>query len=78
MKQMLTNYRYYMLFVLIMTAIVGLFSEPVDGLPFSKWVWVMIASKAIGLSAGYAAYKLIIRWEKQRVISELTKMINDI
>lgn len=77
MKQILTNYRYYVLFVLLMVAIVGLFSEPMDDLPFSKWAWAMIVSKAIGLSAGYAAYRLTVYWEKLGVIPELAEEIND-
>lgn len=78
MKQILTNYRYYLLALLAMIAVAGVFSEPTEGLSFSKWARIMIASKAIGLSAGYVAYRLAARWEKQGVIPELTEITNDI
>lgn len=77
MKKILTNYRYYVLFVLVMVAMFGIFSVPVDDLPFALWLYTLVSSKVIGFSAAYIIAKLIKRWEKQGTIPELMNAVNN-
>lgn len=78
MKKALLNYRYYVLAVLFTIAIIGVFSEPLDELPYANWLFVLIASKVIGFGTGYAAALLFKRWEKCGMIPELTDTVNTI
>lgn len=77
MKKTLTNYRYYVLFVLVTIAILGIFSVPVDDLPLAQWYYTLISSKVIGFGAGYIIAKLIKRWEKLGTIPELMDAVNN-
>lgn len=61
----LTNYRYYVLFVLTFIAVIGIFSEPEPELDAARWFTVFIISKTVGFAAGYLAYRLMAYWEKQ-------------
>ena len=58
MKKILTNYRYYVLFVLVTVAMFGIFSVPVDDLPFVQWLYTLVSSKVIGFGAVYIIAKL--------------------
>lgn len=71
------NYRYAVLAVLLGIAIIGIFSIPADGLSFSKWLVVMMLTKAIGFAAAFCFYKLLIFWDKSNIIPQLSKLIND-
>ena len=73
----LTNYRYYVLIVLMSIAILGIFCNVSDDLPLLQWFLLMIASKAVGFSTGYAVYKLITVWERENAIPELTKYVSE-
>lgn len=77
MKKILSNYRYYVLIVLAIVVMLGIFAVPAEDLPFANWLYVLVSSKVIGFGAGYAAYRLIKHWEKQRAIPELTEHINN-
>ena len=77
MKKILTHYRYYVLFVLVTVAMFGIFSVPVDDLPFTLWLYTLVSSKVIGFSAAYIIAKLIKRWEKQGTIPELMNAVNN-
>lgn len=77
MKKILTNYRYYVLFVLVTVAMFGIFSVPVDDLPFALWLYTLVSSKVIGFSAVYIIAKLTKRWEKLGTIPELTDAVNN-
>ena len=72
MKKILTNYRYYVLFVFGLITLLGIFATPLDELPDGQWWYTLISSKAIGFGAGYVWVKLTKRWEKQGTIPELT------
>lgn len=61
----LTNYRYYVLFVLTFIAVIGIFSEPEPELDAARWSTVFVISKTVGFAAGYLAYRLMAYWEKQ-------------
>ena len=76
MKKILTNYRYYVLFVLVTVAMFGIFSVPVDDLPFVQWLYTLVSSKVIGFGAVYIIAKLTKRWEKLGTIPELMDAVN--
>lgn len=77
MKAILKNYRYYVLAVLLIVAMTGIFAVPADELPPSNWFYTLISSKAIGFSAGYAIARLTKRWERLGTIPELINAINN-
>ena len=77
MKKILTNYRYYVLFVLVTVAMFGIFSVPVDDLPFVQWLYTLVSSKVIGFGAVYIIAKLTQRWEKLGTIPELMDAVNN-
>ena len=56
---------YCILFVLGFIAIIGIFSEPEPALDTARWTTVFVVSKSVGFAAGYIAYRLMVRWEKQ-------------
>lgn len=56
---------YTLVFLLAFAAIVGLFSEPDAQLSNAHWFAVFAVTKAAGLAAGYAAYRLLARMEKR-------------
>ena len=62
---------YCILFVLGFIAIIGIFSEPDTALDNVRWFTVFFVTKAVGFAAGYAAYRLLVRWEKQGKIQVL-------
>lgn len=67
----ITNYRYYVLFALAFIATIGIFSEPEPALDAARWFIVFIIFKTVGFAAGYLAYRLLIKWEKQGKIQVL-------
>lgn len=77
MKKILTNYRYYVLFVLITLSIMGILAVPIDDQQLSNWLFYNISSKVIGFGIGWIVYKLTKRWEKQGKIKELTAFTKD-
>lgn len=77
MKKILTNYRYYVLFVLVTVAMFGIFSVPVDDLPFVQWLYTLVSSKVIGFLAAYISVKLITRWKRLGTIPELMDAVNN-
>ena len=56
---------YCILFVLGFIAIIGIFSEPEPALDMVRWTAVFVVSKSVGFAAGYIAYRLMVRWEKE-------------
>lgn len=77
MKKVLCNYRYYVLFILAVVSILGIFIEPADNLSALSWLWILTCSKVIGLAAGWLIYRLILRWENKNAIPELSTFINE-
>ena len=76
-KAIITNYRYWVLFLLTAVMILGVFSVPIDEQPFISWLYCLISSKLIGLASGCILYKLIQRWDRMGTIPELTDSINN-
>ena len=77
MIKILTNYRYYVLFVLMSIAILGIFSVPIEDQPLANWIYCLLSSKIIGVGAGWIAAKLYKRWEAKGSIPELSNSINN-
>ena len=71
----LLNWRYYILTILAMLTILGIFSEP---LPDSEtWYRDMFISKLIGFGSGYLFAKLVQYWEARNAIPELSEELNE-
>ena len=73
----LLNWRYYILMVVGLIAILGVFSVPIDDQPFGKWITALILSKVIGFGALYLNYKMVVYWEVRNRIPEMTKMTQE-
>lgn len=77
MKSIITNYRYYVLLLLLAVTIIGLFAVPADDLPKAYWFYVLISSKLIALGAAALISKLTRRWEAKGTIPELTQSLKN-
>lgn len=66
----LLNWRYYVITVIGLIAIIGIFSVPIDDLPFG-------ASKVIGFGAIYLNLRMIVYWEARNLIPEMSKMMQE-
>lgn len=75
--KVLTNYRYYVLFVVFAVGMLGTFAVPDDNLPGCAWTWILFSTKAVGFAAFYLFGRLVNRWEKRGTIPELTKFTED-
>ena len=62
---------YCILFALGFIALIGIFSEPEPALDTARWTTVFVVSKSVGFAAGYRAYCLMVRWEKEGKIQVL-------
>lgn len=65
------TFNYAVLCVLVIITFLGIFSEPDTALDNVRWFTVFFVTKAVGFAAGYAAYRLLVRWEKQGKIQVL-------
>ena len=71
----LLNWRYYILTILGMLTILGIFSEP---LPDSdSWYRDMFISKLVGFVSGYLFAKLVQYWEARNAIPELSEELKE-
>lgn len=73
----LLNWRYYILLILGLVAICGIFAIPEDSLGMGAWTFILIISKLLGFIAAYYNYKLTVYWEKKGLIPELSKFITE-
>lgn len=64
-------YRYGILSALLVIMIAGVFSKPMPELSAASHFAVLIVGKAAGLAAGYAAYRLVKRWQAAGLIKPL-------
>lgn len=71
------NWRYYIVLVIGLVAIFGIFAIPNESLGMGAWTFNLIISKLIGLAAAYYNYKLTAYWEKKGLIPELSKFITE-
>lgn len=77
MKKTMKNWRYYVLAALAAVTVAGVFAEPTESLGSEAWLGALVASKLVGVAAGYAVYKLAARWAAQGDIPELTNLITE-
>ena len=72
MKKILTNYRYWVLFLVFIIAVLGIFSEPVDTLPRLRYYLTLLISKIVGFGAAWLDWRLIKFWEAKGKLPELS------
>lgn len=77
MKSVVTNWRYYVLASLAFVAALGIFAVPEEHLPLAAWFGILLASKAVGAAAFCGLLKLIIVWDGQGLIPELSNLIKE-
>lgn len=71
----LTNYRYHVLFLVGLVAVLGLLSTPAEGAS-SYWL-ALIAGKAIGFTFAAVWYMLLRIWDNRGELPELANLINE-
>lgn len=76
-KKAITNFRYWLLFILAAVGIIGTFAVPQDELPLLSWLWVLVSTKAVGFGAFYLCAVLVKHWEARGTIQELTDFTNN-
>lgn len=52
----LLNWRYYVLMVVGMIAVIGTFSVPIDDQPLGAWLLALIIPKIIGFGLGISSF----------------------
>ena len=67
--RVMLNYRYYVLLVLLTVAMLGTFSEPVEG--HARWMAAYLLSKAVGLASLAACHRLTRKWMDSGELPEL-------
>ncbi len=77
MKKVITNYRYWLLLIIGLVALTGIFAVPNDDLDPATFAWVLFSTKAVGFGAFYLMARLIRRWEKRGTIQELIDFANN-
>lgn len=77
MMKAITNWRYYVLFIVAGIAIFGIFSIPDYYLPMIEWMESLVISKSIGVASILVNIKLINLWEKKNLIPELSNLIKE-
>lgn len=77
MKKILTDYRYYVLLLLVCLALIGIMAVPAEELPTLYWVYTLISSKVISFAAAYVFARLVKRWEQRGTIPEFINAINN-
>ena len=77
MKKIICNYRYWVLFILGTTVMLGIMAVPADELPFTSWLYTLVSSKLIAVAASYIFHRLYLRWKKRETIDELTNFVSN-
>ena len=75
MKKAFLNYRYYVMIIVGLVVILGLFSIPNENLSLMRWAWMLLVSKSIGFGSAYILYKIVNNWDSKNLVPELSKMI---
>lgn len=76
MKTIITNYRYWVLAVLLCPAIVLLVGIPDDGGDIFRFIVLLLTTKCAAVLLAFAATMLFQHWNKQGEIPELTRLID--
>lgn len=77
MKKIICNYRYWVMLILAVIAVLGIMAVPADEAPFTSWLYMLVSSKLIAVAAGYIFYSLYLRWESRGTIDELTNFVSN-
>lgn len=77
MKKAFLNWRYYLMMVLGVVTMLGVFSVPNEEMPLIEWAYKLALSKIIGFGAGYAVYRLMRYWENRNLVPELSKLLEE-
>ena len=77
MKKILTNYRYWVLFLVFVIAVLGIFSEPVDTLPRLRYYLTLLITKIVGFGAAWLDWRLIRYWEAKGKLPELSDISDE-
>ena len=74
MKQIISNYRYWVLFALASVIIIGLIVLPSTDTTFGMYAAVIFGSKAAALAALLAFCHYYMKWKDEGSISKLTDL----
>lgn len=77
MKNILTNFRYYVLFVIsLLTSLLAFYAPSYDK-EIGEFVTYLVISKIAAVFWGFILVFLINKWEEENNIPELMKFINE-
>ena len=74
MKQIISNYRYWMLFALASVMIIGLIAVPNTDVSLSTFTAKLFVSKGVAFAAFLAFCHYYMKWKDEGSISELTDL----
>lgn len=77
MKNLLKNYRYWLLLLISCVAIIGTLGTPAEDLQPLTWLAVLIGSKIVGIGAGLLVLHLIKSWATSGKLSGIESLISD-
>lgn len=77
MKKIICNYRYWVMLILAVIAVLDIMAVPADEVPFTSWLYMLVSSKLIAVAAGYIFRRLYLRWESRGTIDELTNFVSN-
>ena len=77
MKKIICNYRYWVMLILGVIAVLGIMAVPADEAPFTSWLYMLVSPKLIAVAAGYIFHRLYLRREKRGAINELTNFVSN-
>ena len=69
------NYRYYVLFLLLVATMIGTMAAPEDSLNMVLWLVLMLFSKICAFLCGWLTIQLYKYWDAADEIPELTNLV---
>lgn len=75
-KAVLSNYRYYVLTLLLTLTVVLLMADVNDDVTGVLFFYLILSTKLLAFAFGYLFYRLYKRWEAKGTIPEMTDSIN--
>lgn len=75
-KAVLSNYRYYVLTLLLTLTVVLLMADVNDDVTGVLFLYLILSTKLLAFAFGYLFYRLYKRWEAKGTIPEMTDSIN--
>ena len=77
MKSIITNYRYWVLALLVSIVSIGIVAVPQDNIGFWSYIALFLASKVVALVALIACDILYLHWNGNHKIPELAELIEE-